>query len=277
MTILHLCLMLGTKYRFHSRAETESYTSHARDIILEGRNAHSFKKSLRILDLCSGSGCISLLLHSLLAPTIQDLTIIGVDASSRAVRLSERNKAHNLKRNLLSPRAQNEVSFLLADVLELANSGIPTVTNALRAYLDTDNTRNTWDVLISNPPYISPSNFVNGTTSRSVRRYEPIEALIPPLVATSIWNDLGVGHTAREDIFYAKLLSLAYQLDVKIAIFECGDLEQAQRVVAMVPEIFGTVGAKKEENVYIWDDCYTTGDNDGGARAVILERAGFLA
>lgn len=136
--------------------------------------------------------------------------------------------------------------------------------NALQTHFDT--TTPTWDVLISNPPYISPSNLINGTTSRSVRRYEPIEALVPPIVDPSFWQDIGLRDVAREDVFYARLLSLVRQLDVKLAVLECGDLEQARRVVAMA----NCDGNK--ECVYIWDDYPTSSDPDSGARAVILER-----
>ncbi|OKL56919.1 hypothetical protein UA08_07872 [Talaromyces atroroseus] len=254
------------------RGETESYTSHASDIILKKRRANKFGASLRILDLCSGSGCISLLLHSLLASHIDNLTVLGVDVSPQAINLGYKNKAHNLRRGLLSPRAEKEVSFLLADILDHPGSDIPSLMDILQTHPDSAGGKSTWDVLISNPPYISPLNLVNGTTSRSVRRFEPVGALVPPVVDPSIWQALGLETIVPEDIFYAKLLSLARQLDVKLAVLECGDLQQAQRVVDMAHELPGIAGDEKEEYAYIWDDCYTTTDQDSGARAVILER-----
>lgn len=113
---------------------------------------------------------------------------------------------------------------------------------------------------------------MNGTTSRSVRKYEPIKALVPPVVDCSVWQESGLEHVAREDVFYARLLSLANQLHVKITILECGDLEQARRVVTMTHTLFKQVGDSAKQRVYIWDDCYTINDKDGGARAVIIER-----
>ncbi|QGA21902.1 hypothetical protein EYB26_009616 [Talaromyces marneffei] len=254
------------------RAETESYTSHARDIIMKGPYAKDFRKSLRILDLCSGSGCISLLLHSLLASDIKDLTIVGIDVDPQAIKLSQKNKLHNIRRGLLSSRAENEVYFIKFDILHSIQSGNSSLMGTLQSHFHASSTNNTWDVLISNPPYISPSNLINGTTTRSVRRYEPIKALVPPVVDSSIWQDSGFEYVAREDIFYAVLLSLVDQLCVKVTVLECGDLEQAQRVVTMARALFEKVGDIAKQRVYIWDDCYTVNDDDGGARAVIIER-----
>lgn len=240
---------------------------------MEGHRAKHFGKSLRILDLCSGSGCISLLLHSLLASDIKDLTIVGVDVDPHAIKLSQKNKFHNIQRGHLSPRAENEVSFLQADILHSIQSDSSLFLDALQTYFHTsrDQNQNTWDVLISNPPYISPTNLMNGTTSRSVRKYEPIRALVPPIFDCSSWQDSGLEHVAREDIFYARLLSLANQLHVKVTVLECGDLEQARRVVTMSHTLFKQVGDAKQR-VYIWDDGNSIDDNDGGARAVIIER-----
>lgn len=235
---------------------------------MKGYHAKHLRKSLRILDLCSGSGCISLLLHSLLASDIKDLTIVGVDVDPYAIKLSQKNKLHNIRHGLLSPRAETEITYMQADILQSDNSSLMT---ALQKHCHPKrNQQNTWDVLISNPPYISPANLVNGTTSRSVRKYEPIKALVPPVIDSSMRQDLGLEHVAREDTFYARLLSLACQLHAKVVVLECGDLEQARRVVAMTHAVFEQFGDSVNRHVYIWDDCDE--DNDGGARAVIIER-----
>ncbi|EED12555.1 n6-DNA-methyltransferase, putative [Talaromyces stipitatus ATCC 10500] len=253
------------------RGETESFTFHTRDVILEAHSAKYLGKSLRILDLCSGSGCISLLLHSLLASHFKDLTIVGVDVDPRAISLSQKNKLHNIRRGLLSPRAQNEVCFLKADILDSIESGKRSFLDTLQPHFPGSNTQSTWDVLISNPPYISTSNFCNGTTSRSVRKYEPVRALVPPIVHSPFWKELGFEHVAREDIFYVRLLSLIHQLHVKITVLECGDLEQARRIMTMAEVLSEKVGANGRQCVYIWNDGCAVNDNDGGARAVIIE------
>jgi methylase of polypeptide subunit release factors len=83
-----------------------------------------------------------------------------------------------------------------------------------------------WDVLVSNPPYISHKDF-NTITARSVRQYEPKIALVPP----------GSGNTSISfhsgDIFYPRLLELAEEAATKFLLLEVGDLPQALRVASM--------------------------------------------
>lgn len=124
--------------------------------------------SIRILDLCSGTGCISLLLHSLLSPYYDWVSILGIDASSRAVDLARRNLHYNARLDHLSGRAIQEVQFLQGDVLRCKEDGHPDIYEILQEYShlqaielgQDENIR--WDVLVSNPPYIRPSHFKMG-------------------------------------------------------------------------------------------------------------------
>lgn len=88
-----------------------------------------------------------------------------------------------------------------------------------------------WDILISNPPYISPRAFTNGSTSRSVRNYEPKLALVPPQSSTSTTTSNDEG-----DTFYPRLLHIAHSLNIHLLVFEVADMAQAKRVVGMVFE-----------------------------------------
>lgn len=82
------------------------------------------------------------------------------------------------------------------------------------------------DMVISNPPYISPDAF-NHSTTRSVRNYEPKLALVPERSNRELLeNDMG-------DVFYPRLLEIAKELEAKIVMFEVADLGQAQRVAQM--------------------------------------------
>ncbi|OJD11721.1 hypothetical protein AJ78_07557 [Emergomyces pasteurianus Ep9510] len=231
------------------RPETESYTTRVANLLLsrfapkkhDSKHEHGKHRrlpALRILDLCTGAGCIPLLLHSLLAPTFPRLQIRGVDISTPALKLARENLEHNIKLGNLSERARNDISFVSGDVLSgqlgagaggslkipgrsqedeeetlerifphftttsvgvnhssssaksfppQEHSGNNTVGDPLptsqKLELETDTDGNMITVLVSNPPYISPTQFINGTTARSVRKYEPRLALVPPLPA----------------------------------------------------------------------------------------------
>ena len=81
-----------------------------------------------------------------------------------------------------------------------------------------------WEIVISNPPYISPSGF-------NRRAYEPKEALVPksPSIAPDPQNlDATIG-----DAFYPQLLELAQLVDSQVLIMEVADMEQAQRVACL--------------------------------------------
>ncbi|KAL1959963.1 hypothetical protein VTO42DRAFT_631 [Malbranchea cinnamomea] len=234
------------------RPETEAYTTRAARWILtflrtETRIAERGERPLRILDLCTGTGCIPLLLHSLLAPSFPSLQIVGVDICSRALALARDNLAHNVVSGHLSQRAMHEVRFVQADVLkeevegqttndEDADTDIPT----LSAVLSNVGSDLKWDVLTANPPYVSVEEYNNGTTKRSVRLYEPIRALVPPLVTSTLRpseEDLDSSTQsahARQDLFYPRLVDLAHKLKVHFAVMECGGLDQAKRIHALM-------------------------------------------
>jgi SAM-dependent methyltransferase len=239
-------------------------------------NKVSKETPLRILDLCTGTGCITLLLHALLAASFESMTILGVDASSRAIRLAQKNMVHNLQRGYLSDRAKKEVIFRQADVLDSGVGGIPPLKDILGSQASRDvnkgDSEASWDVLISNPPYISPSCMVDGTTARSVRVYEPRRALVPPLIGSLDLSTLGVGHVRPEDIFYPRLLCLAFRLGVRLAVFECGDLAQAQRVVDMANILARQLQHGGEIVISIWKEGLADEAGISGARAVIIER-----
>ncbi|KAK5146747.1 hypothetical protein LTR04_000979, partial [Oleoguttula sp. CCFEE 6159] len=118
------------------------------------------------------------------------------------------------------------LQFIQADVLKddsgPTDTNIQALVDVLKSYAKESGEALGWDVLISNPPYISPSSF-NTSTSRSVRVFEPKLALVPPDVSGS--TDLNAG-----DVFYPRLLAIAEEVSAKIVLFEVADLEQADRV-----------------------------------------------
>ncbi|KAI0197073.1 HemK family methyltransferase [Xylaria flabelliformis] len=207
------------------RPETEAWASMLADLAVL---PSSSSRGLRILDLCSGTGCIGLSLYArgTRAPSRRPVwRVFGFDVDPRAVRLARKNLRHNF----CGPRRSQHAAH--GRVVEEEENDVETRVTFEQADIFTD----TWitkkrrmiDILVSNPPYISQRGFETDT-ARSVRNHEPRRALVPsrplsPVVATC----------APEDIFYARLLEIADTLRPRVAAFEVGDMAQAMRVVEM--------------------------------------------
>jgi methylase of polypeptide subunit release factors len=136
----------------------------------------------------------------------------------------------------LESSAGTDIRFHRADVLgHGSDSSVPSIESILQTQLPNSGASDTspgdqgsgCDLLISNPPYVSQTEFRNGTTARSVRRFEPKLALVPPHEGS------GVEDCMPEDIFYHRILTLAFKLWAKLTVLECGDSHQANRVVAL--------------------------------------------
>ncbi|KAJ5658046.1 uncharacterized protein N7484_001695 [Penicillium longicatenatum] len=267
------------------RSDTESYTFQAakrlRQMALESKNdtpSPRRRRPLRVLDLCTGTGCIALLLHALLAPNFQDMQILGIDISPTALKLAQRNLAHNMHRALLTDRALTQIHFHRADVLGVGDESapVPTTQEVLQDYFPRlgnpgGSSEFECDLLISNPPYISTADFRNGTTSRSVRRFEPRLALVPPSIPQSAMPE----DCNMEDIFYHRILTLSLQSQAKLTVLECGDIMQAHRVVAMYQTM--TTEQAKGFTMEVWpsseQDLAANGFHPhDGSRCVIIQR-----
>ncbi|KAJ5752334.1 hypothetical protein N7520_009251 [Penicillium odoratum] len=205
------------------------------------------------------------------------MQVLGVDISPTALTLAQKNLLHNMHRNLLTSRAPEQVHFLHADVLGMGDSRpVPTIQETLREHFPRlgqpgeSTSEFECDLLISNPPYISTADFRNGTTSRSVRRFEPHLALVPPHTLQSTMPE---GCNA-EDIFYHRILTLSLQSRAKITVLECGDIMQARRVVTMCQAM--TVEQGKEFTMEVWpsseQDLAANGFHSrDGSRCVIIQ------
>jgi HemK-like putative methylase len=227
-----------------NRPETEAYTRRVARLLNEDR-LHDFlkyctedaqSKPLKILDLCSGSGCISLLLYSQLSTRFRNLHIHAYDISPDAINLANQNRDSNIKKGLLTEAAGQQVQFYRQDVFTLRP----------QRRVDED----PYDVIISNPPYISASKFLTETT-RSVRNYEPSLALVPPS-ATSLTPELQKYQAEPEDVFYLHLMRLhSLRFQSKVLVMEIGDEEQAIRVARMARRLPRKDGKNRIE---IWRD-----------------------
>lgn len=214
------------------RPEPEAYTTHLAHLIKTGYFAAQLKdcktQGLRITDFCSGTGCIALLLYTLLHPaTFPSLHVRGVDISPRAVALSRDNARHNVALGLMpgpsssgGPDQTSTIRFDLGDVF----FGSATAVDG-----DRDRWRRRCDVMVSNPPYVSAAGFARDT-ARSVRNHEPALAQVPGPRPYP-----GDGEGYPEDVFYARLLEVAGAMGPPpgIMLFEVGGSAQARRVAAM--------------------------------------------
>lgn len=231
-----LRLAISSDYFCCPRQDTASSVSHLVQILCRLKAQSLLPGKLRVLDVCAGSGCIPLLFwhdfyQGLVENAAVSLDIVGVDISDRALNLARENKAIQL-RNLLRTghndssqlQALQQMQFLKADVLHNTISHTPSLMQALSTHTQVTNPK--FDILISNPPYISSRTY-SRTTSPSVRSWEPKLALVPP----SSRNKSTDG-----DIFYPPLLRAAAALEAQVMLLEVADMEQAIRVAAMVVE-----------------------------------------
>jgi len=186
------------------------------------RDAQGLPSELRLLDLCTGTGCIPLLFEHELRSARNDvhLRILGVDVSDKALKLAH----YNMQRAQegVVHGMDGRMQLIKADILinpfaDQFDGPLPFETA-----LNRSGNPAFWDILISNPPYISPSGYWK-TTTRSVRGYEPKLALVPPSIASR--ND-----TLQGDLFYPRLLEIARDVEAKIVLLEVAHLQQAQRV-----------------------------------------------
>ncbi|CAN8095697.1 unnamed protein product [Discula destructiva] len=216
------------------RPEPEAYTTHLAHLLTTNSlpRIPQPHKRLSVLDLCTGTGCIALLLHALLAPSIPALSVHGVDISPHAVRLARRNMRHN------TLSSQTLLAFSKGDIFS---------SDWLHAHQQHGHCV---DVLVCNPPYVSPWGFAH-QTARSVRNYEPKLAQVP--VATLAAKYPGAQGRLLADVFYARLLDVGVQTGARVMLFEVGDMAQALRVVEMALGHCG-LRARGSVEVEVWRD-----------------------
>lgn len=224
------------------RPETEAYTTYLAQLLLRGdleplglgtkkHDVSLAKSPISILDVCSGSGCISLLLYSLLWKKYPQLRISGMDISTKALNLARANLEALISSGQL-PKPASRPGHPQID-FNPVNIFAPWPENKLPT---------NYDIIISNPPYISEAGFMK-ETARSVRNWEPKLALVP--------QGNPEMDCAPEDTFYYRLLELQRELGSKILLMEVGDSDQAMRVAAMA---MGTRHNQHLRKVEIWRD-----------------------
>ncbi|PHH91824.1 hypothetical protein CDD83_10173 [Cordyceps sp. RAO-2017] len=235
------------------RPETEAYTCHLVDLVQRGRlSVPKHGRALRMVDLCTGTGCIPLLLFSLLQQCFPALHVLGVDIAPEAVKLARENIDRNIRLGHIGrPAPEQDLRILKGDIFD---------DEDLRALA-----RSPCDILVSNPPYIAETvwNYGRGQLGYSVRKYEPQLALVPGghLPIPEGWE--------REDVFYSRLLSIAALLRPTVLLMELGDEAQARRIMRLLPHDSNIQGSTVE----LWRDFPDLTPVKGEATRLDLETA----
>ncbi|KAJ2962617.1 hypothetical protein NQZ79_g2260 [Umbelopsis isabellina] len=133
------------------RWETEEWVYRLLAYIKESVQTRQIEKPLRVLDLCTGSGCIALALARHLPA--HSAHIQAVDVSASALDLARLN-AHEL-----APQLSNSVNFSSMDILSTNQfSDVP------------------FDLIVSNPPYVTHAEY--DALTPDVKNWEDPGALV---------------------------------------------------------------------------------------------------
>lgn len=128
------------------RPDTEFLVAEAFDCISSIRKSHP-DKQIDVLDLCTGSGCISICLRNSLKND-NKLDVYASDISAGAINIAKENsKTHNTSINFIQSDLFNDIRFA----------------------------GKKFDVIVSNPPYISLDE--KAVMSEDTLKYEPSLAL----------------------------------------------------------------------------------------------------
>ncbi|KAL2911450.1 hypothetical protein HK105_209062 [Polyrhizophydium stewartii] len=157
------------------RWETEEWVERLAADIAAAHAAHGDSpRPLRILELCSGSGCISLLL----AHTLQHLAprIVAVDVAQAAVLLARANQRR------LGIDTASGLDFVCGDITD--DSLVPRLLGlsppraSTGGNVDLHQNQTGFDVIVANPPYIPPHEYA--ALDPSVAQWEDRGALLAP-------------------------------------------------------------------------------------------------
>lgn len=115
------------------------------EILVETAIKYIGSSKLNVLDLCTGSGCIAVALKKF----CPNIFITAVDISDKAIAIAEKNSVDN----------DVKINFLCADIF--------------KKFIYNISSR--FDIIISNPPYITSSKI--NSLGENVKCYEPALAL----------------------------------------------------------------------------------------------------
>jgi release factor glutamine methyltransferase len=213
------------------RPETEEWVY---KLINEIKASGQDDRPAKVLDLCSGSGCIGLALAS----ELPRFRVTGLDINSKAVELAQKNASRN---------RVNNVVFEEVDLFD--NQAM---TNLKLGQ---------FDIVVSNPPYIPPTEYLQ--LDRSVRDYEDPRALVGKRGVSEhgrMESTTGSNEDALD--FYRRIRELAIGLLVK----------REDRVVShVVPQIvmeYGQGQAAQVKSIFNEFPCTVDVDFNGIQRSI---------
>lgn len=194
------------------RWETEEWCLNLCDSIRRSNLITSGVRNWKIMDLCTGTGCIPLTVinetKELFSREIQ-LDVQAVDCSPIAINLTKLNFKTNFGDNILLSKTSN-ICFNIhkCNILQEAE---------VLKHMSQCKNKQMINILTCNPPYIVHQEFIKDVRS-SVRMYEPKLALIGNL---EFYNNLC-------DVWVRKNLIDSF-------VYEIGNLEQALYVQKNLP------------------------------------------
>lgn len=199
------------------RQETEEWVT---DLVALLKKNIPSNVNFSVLDACTGSGCIGLVL----AAAFPNATVVGIDISPDAIMLAEKNKQRF---------GVNNISFMQCRVEDFLVK-----------------TNKTFDLIVSNPPYLSRDEWPEACSACPSLKWESPIALIG--------GDDGLS-------FYRTILSQAKRVltnklegyrEVPQIVFEIGHMQGLDvRQLAEKNEFFGTTlkdSSGKDRVVLCW-------------------------
>ncbi|KAF4968127.1 hypothetical protein FSARC_4402 [Fusarium sarcochroum] len=212
----------------------------------------SQQKSWHLDNLCRKRGRGMPLQYVLGSQPFGSLDIKCVDISPVALRLAQENIARNIKlQTLVEPTQHKRLDITRADVFSDVDMQQLAVTP--------------WDILVSNPPYISEDvwNHGRGQLGYSVRKYEPRLALVPS------YDLPRVNGCNPADVFYSRLLDISNLLKPKVVLFEIGDENQARRVL----QLYFAHPIAQNSQAEVWRDWPDLEETEGSEFVVDIEES----
>lgn len=161
------------------------------------REVSDVKKSINILEVGVGSGAISISIAKELDNILKDYSranIISTDSSKKALQVARRNAE-----SILDSKKLSNLKFVHCDIIPQNDS------------LFYEKYRNNINLVVSNPPYISESDYQN--LPREVREFEPKSSLVAGKSGLEVYDKIfsKISPFLAEDICY-----MVFEIDPKI-------------------------------------------------------------